>query len=81
MFVGEQPGDREDVAGRPFVGPTGLLFDKALAEARVERAGVYVTNAVSTSNSSRAASGGCASVPMRVKSTCAEGGFLGKSRP
>jgi uracil-DNA glycosylase len=46
MFVGEQPGDREDLAGRPFVGPAGLLLDKALAEAGVDRARVYVTNAV-----------------------------------
>jgi len=46
MFVGEQPGDQEDLAGRPFVGPAGQVFDRALAEAGVERAGVYVTNAV-----------------------------------
>jgi len=46
MFVGEQPGDREDLAGRPFVGPAGQLFDRALARAGVARAQVYVTNAV-----------------------------------
>ena len=46
MVVGEQPGDREDVAGKPFVGPAGKLFDQALAEAGIERAEVYVTNAV-----------------------------------
>ena len=46
MLVGEQPGDREDLAGRPFVGPAGLLLDRALAEAGVNRARVYVTNAV-----------------------------------
>jgi len=46
ILVGEQPGDREDLAGRPFVGPAGQLLDKALAEAGVDRAGVYVTNAV-----------------------------------
>jgi uracil-DNA glycosylase family protein len=46
MFVGEQPGDAEDRAGRPFVGPAGRLFDRALAEAGIARAGVYVTNAV-----------------------------------
>jgi DNA polymerase len=46
MFVGEQPGDFEDKAGRPFVGPAGRLFDKALAEARLPREAVYVTNAV-----------------------------------
>lgn len=46
LFVGEQPGDQEDLAGRPFVGPAGQLFDRALAEAGVERDATYVTNAV-----------------------------------
>jgi DNA polymerase len=46
MFVGEQPGDFEDKAGHPFVGPAGRMFDKALAEARLSRERVYVTNAV-----------------------------------
>jgi uracil-DNA glycosylase len=46
MFVGEQPGDQEDLAGKPFVGPAGRLFDRALAEAGVDRGAVYVTNAV-----------------------------------
>jgi DNA polymerase len=46
MFVGEQPGDQEDLAGRPFVGPAGQLFDRALREAGIERSQVYVTNAV-----------------------------------
>ncbi len=46
MFVGEQPGDQEDLAGRPFVGPAGQMFDKALAQAGVDRGTVYVTNAV-----------------------------------
>ncbi|HTM09638.1 MAG TPA: UdgX family uracil-DNA binding protein [Verrucomicrobiae bacterium] len=46
VFVGEQPGDYEDKAGHPFVGPAGRMFDKALAEARLDRAKVYVTNAV-----------------------------------
>jgi len=45
-LVGEQPGDAEDRAGAPFVGPAGQLLDRALAEAGVERADVYVTNAV-----------------------------------
>src|ERR1700712_1031661 len=45
-FVGEQPGDQEDREGRPFVGPAGKLFDKALAEAHIDRKLVYVTNAV-----------------------------------
>ena len=46
MFVGEQPGDKEDREGRPFVGPAGLLLDRALADAGVDRRRVYVTNAV-----------------------------------
>ena len=46
MFVGEQPGDQEDLAGRPFVGPAGRMLDKALAAAGVPRAETYVTNAV-----------------------------------
>jgi len=45
-FVGEQPGDQEDLAGRPFVGPAGQLFDAALEEAGIDRARTYVTNAV-----------------------------------
>ena len=46
MLVGEQPGDQEDLAGRPFVGPAGTVFDEALAAAGIERAETYVTNAV-----------------------------------
>ena len=46
MFVGEQPGDQEDLAGRPFVGPAGALFDAALEKAGIDRSSVYVTNAV-----------------------------------
>ncbi|WP_375397116.1 UdgX family uracil-DNA binding protein [uncultured Sphingomonas sp.] len=46
MFVGEQPGDQEDLAGQPFVGPAGQVFDRALAEAGVDRARIYVSNAV-----------------------------------
>jgi uracil-DNA glycosylase len=46
MFVGEQPGDQEDLQGRPFVGPAGKVLDRALAEAGIERDEVYITNAV-----------------------------------
>jgi uracil-DNA glycosylase family protein len=46
MFVGEQPGDQEDKAGKPFVGPAGKLFDEALEDAGIDRTKVYVTNAV-----------------------------------
>lgn len=45
-FVGEQPGDEEDLKGRPFVGPAGRVLDRALAEAGIDRAASYVTNAV-----------------------------------
>jgi DNA polymerase len=46
MFVGEQPGDQEDLAGRPFVGPAGKLFDQVLSEAGIERQALYITGAV-----------------------------------
>jgi len=46
MMVGEQPGDQEDLAGRPFVGPAGQLLDRALADAGIDRRTTYVTNAV-----------------------------------
>ena len=46
MLVGEQPGDAEDLAGHPFVGPAGKLLDLALEEAGIDRAAVYVTNVV-----------------------------------
>jgi len=46
MFVGEQPGDREDKEGRPFVGPAGRVLDEALEEAGIDRNRVYITNAV-----------------------------------
>lgn len=46
MFVGEQPGDQEDLAGKPFVGPAGQLFDDALGKAGIDRRRTYVTNAV-----------------------------------
>ena len=46
MLVGEQPGDKEDLAGKPFVGPAGQMLDRALEEAGIDRRIVYVTNAV-----------------------------------
>jgi DNA polymerase len=46
LFVGEQPGDQEDLQGKPFVGPAGKLFDKALEDAGIDRSQVYVTNVV-----------------------------------
>jgi uracil-DNA glycosylase len=46
MLIGEQPGDKEDLSGKPFVGPAGAQLDKALSEAGIPRQAVYVTNAV-----------------------------------
>ena len=46
MLLGEQPGDQEDLAGKPFVGPAGQLLERALEEAGIERGEVYVTNTV-----------------------------------
>ena len=46
MLVGEQPGDYEDVAGKPFVGPAGKIMDRALEDAGIDRSQIYVTNAV-----------------------------------
>ena len=46
MLVGEQPGDKEDLKGRPFVGPAGRILDEGLRAAGIDRSGVYVTNAV-----------------------------------
>lgn len=46
MFIGEQPGDKEDLLGKPFVGPAGKLLDKCLEAAEIDRSQVYVTNAV-----------------------------------
>src|SRR5688500_3250406 len=46
MFVGEQPGDQEDLAGKPFIGPAGRLLDRALTDAAIDRRATYVTNAV-----------------------------------
>jgi uracil-DNA glycosylase family protein len=53
MFVGEQPGSREDIEGHPFVGPAGKLLDKALEEAGIQRAKVYITNLVKHFNSTQ----------------------------
>ncbi|HEY0236351.1 MAG TPA: UdgX family uracil-DNA binding protein [Afipia sp.] len=46
MFIGEQPGDKEDLAGKPFVGPAGQMLDRGLKDAGIERSTIYITNAV-----------------------------------
>lgn len=65
VLVGEQPGDQEDRAGEPFVGPAGRLLDRALEEAGIDRGEVYVTNAVKHFKFERAAAGGVASTRNR----------------
>lgn len=57
MLIGEQPGDQEDRSGRPFVGPAGRLLDKAIGAAGVDRAEIYVTNAVKHFKFTRVANG------------------------
>jgi uracil-DNA glycosylase len=57
VFVGEQPGDREDIEARPFVGPAGRILDNALREVGIERSDVYVTNVVKHFRWERAAAG------------------------
>jgi uracil-DNA glycosylase len=74
MLVGEQPGDKEDLAGKPFVGPAGRVLDRALADAGIPRSEVFVTNAVSISSTRCGASGDCTSVPMLTKSSAARSG-------
>jgi DNA polymerase len=53
MFVGEQPGNREDLEGHPFVGPAGAVLSKALIEAGIDRSRIYITNVVKHFNSTR----------------------------
>jgi uracil-DNA glycosylase len=68
MLVGEQPGDAEDLAGRPFVGPAEKLLDRCLAEAGIDRARLWVTNIVNHFNGSRAESGASTANPGRWRS-------------
>jgi uracil-DNA glycosylase family protein len=68
MFVGEQPGDREDHEGRPFVGPAGPLLDRALVEAGVDRKRIYVTNAVKHFKFELRGKGGCIGGPTPARS-------------
>ncbi len=80
MIVGEQPGDREDLEGRPFVGPAGEVLDRALAAAGLARGEVLLTNAVKHFKTSRAASGGCTRPRRRARSTCAASGWTPSGR-
>lgn len=69
MLVGEQPGDQEDVAGQPFVGPAGRLLDRALAEAGIDRSQAYVTNIVKHFKWKRSAAGAAAPPKRRLHET------------
>ena len=80
MFVGEQPGDQEDLAGRPFVGPAGQVFDAALAEAGIDRAATYVTNAVKHFKFVARGKRRIHQSPTRARSTPAAGGSSRNAR-
>jgi uracil-DNA glycosylase len=80
MLVGEQPGDREDREGRPFVGPAGLLLDKALREAGMDRKRVYVTNAVKHFKFEPRGNDGCTNVRTLGRSRYAGVGYSRRSR-
>lgn len=67
MLVGEQPGDKEDLAGRPFVGPAGAVLEKALAQAGLDRRDVYMTNAVKHFNYVASAEGGKARIHKKPR--------------
>ncbi len=69
MLVGEQPGDKEDVAGHPFVGPAGQLLDRALVAAGIDRSTVYVTNIVKHFKWKRTAAGAGTSGKRRLHDT------------
>ncbi len=75
MIVGEQPGDQEDLAGRPFVGPAGQLLDRAMAEAGLDRSRSTSPTRSSTSSSSRAASGASTRSPAPPRSPPASSGW------
>jgi len=70
VLVGEQPGNDEDLAGRPFVGPAGRFLDEALERAGLDRRSVYITNAESTSSgrARRAAGAESTTSPARTRS-------------
>ena len=71
MLVGEQPGDKEDLAGKPFVGPAGRILDRALEQAGIARDDVFVTTPSSTSSTRCAASGACTSGRTPTRSSAA----------
>ena len=74
MLVGEQPGDKEDLAGKPFVGPAGTVLTECLEEAGIERQTCYLTNAVKHLSMSSVASADCIRSPTPAKFSVAPGG-------
>jgi uracil-DNA glycosylase family 4 len=81
MLVGEQTGDREDRAGRPFVGPAGRLLDEALAAAGIDRGDVYLTNAVKHFKWRRRGRAESTTSRRGARSPRAGRGSTGSSRP
>ena len=81
MFVGEQPGDKEDLAGVPFVGPAGAVFDEALAAAGLDRSQCYVTGAVKHFKFTSRARVRCTRRRTRRRSSLADGGWRRSSPP
>ena len=79
MMVGEQPGDLEDLAGQPFVGPAGGVLDGALAAAGIERGRLYVTNAVKHFKNEPRGKRQLHKRPPGTKSRNAGGGSTGRS--
>lgn len=81
MIIGEQPGDMEDITGRPFIGPAGKLLDDALIEAELNRSEIYVTNAVKgfkwkSSQLNKGENADFMTLRTRVKSRNANRGYL-----
>jgi uracil-DNA glycosylase family protein len=81
MLVGEQPGDKEDLAGKPFVGPAGRILDRALEQAGIARDDVFVTTPSSTSSTRCAASGACTSGRTPTRSSAAGCGSNMSAQP
>jgi uracil-DNA glycosylase len=80
VMIGEQPGDREDLAGKPFVGPAGRMLDKLLDDVGIERGDVYLTNVVKHFASPNAENAGCTGRRITRKSLPAGPGGSPKSR-
>jgi uracil-DNA glycosylase len=80
VFVGEQPGDREDLAGQPFVGPAGRELDRALDDVGIDRSDAYVTNAVKHFKFKGAASGASTRSRTRARTGPAARGSTPSSR-